>query len=106
MMRTAALASPLVWFANHTAQFALAPLACRWHSNVVLWVVAAIALALVAASGSAAWAEWGKSAQATEPSAAAVMPPWLAASGVILSASFFIVIVAQMIPTFILGWCA
>jgi len=106
-MRAAALASPLVWFANHTAQFALAPLACRWHSNLILWIIAAIALALDAVSGFVAWSAWGtRDAEAEPPSAAVVMQPWLAASGVILAVSFFLVIIAQMIPTFILGWCA
>lgn len=102
MTRAAALASPVIWFANHSVQFALAPLACRWQSNVILWIVAAAALLLDVGCGAVAWHAW----QRAEESAVSIMPPWLALSGVVLSASFFIVIVAQMIPTFILGWCA
>jgi hypothetical protein len=101
MMRTAALASPLIWFANHTAQFALAPLACLWHSNLVLWIVAAAALLLDSACGVVAWSAWQKGAD----QGAAPMPPWLAMSGVMLSASFFVVIAAQMIPILMLAGC-
>jgi hypothetical protein len=49
------------------------------------------------------WGAWQRGN--TEPQAAP-MPTWLAMSGVVLSVSFFIIIVAQMIPTLILGWCA
>jgi predicted lysophospholipase L1 biosynthesis ABC-type transport system permease subunit len=101
MIRTVALASPLIWFANHVAQFALAPLACVWHSNVVLWSVAAAALLVDAGCGVVAWSAWQKRAgEDTAP-----MPPWLALSGVILSAGFFVVIAAQTIPILMLAGC-
>ena len=101
MIRAAALASPLIWFANHAAEFALAPLACLWHSNMVLWTVAAVALLLDSGCGVVAWSAWQKRADEN----AAPMPPWLAMSGVILSASFFVVIAAQMIPILMLAGC-
>jgi hypothetical protein len=103
MMKTAALASPVIWFANHTVQFALAPLACVWQSNLILWIVFTVALVLDAGCGAVSWGAWQRGN--TEPQAAP-MPTWLAMSGVVLSVSFFIIIVAQMIPTLILGWCA
>ena len=33
------------------------------------------------------------------------MPPWLAMSGIVLSASFFLMIAAQMIPVLMLAGC-
>jgi hypothetical protein len=110
-MRTIALASPLVWFANHAAQFALAPLACLWKSNLILWIVFIAALVLDAACGAVAWNAWRRapssgSGQEAAAAEAGIMPPWLAISGVSLSIAFFIIITAQMIPTLILGWCA
>jgi len=101
MTRTAALASPLVWFANQVAQFALAPLACVWHSNLMLWIVAAAALLLDTGCGVVAWSAWQKRADED----AMPMPPWLALSAVMLSASFFVVIVAQTIPILMLAGC-
>lgn len=101
MIRTAALASPLIWFANHLAQFALAPWACLWHSNLVLWIVAAAALLLDAACGFVAWS----AGQRPAGKDAAPVPPWLAMSGVMLSAGFFVVIAAQMIPSLMLAGC-
>lgn len=100
LFRLMALSSPIVWFASHTAQFALAPLTCAWRSNAILWLASAIALMLDAGSGLFAWSQCKP-----EPQNAAVMPRWLALSGVLLSAAFFLVIVAQAIPTFILGGC-
>ena len=105
MTRTAALASPLIWFANHTAQFALSPLACVWHSNLVLWIVVGTALLLDAGCGLVAWSAWQKRAPEGMPESAP-MPPWLAMSGVVLSAGFFIVIIAQAIPDLMLAGCA
>jgi len=102
-----AFASPIVWFTSHWAGFALAPVTCTAQSNMALWLVAIIALLLVGVSGVTAWAQWshrqedGAKSQATS----GTMPGWLAMSGVVLAGSFFIVIVAQTIPTLILRGC-
>jgi hypothetical protein len=93
------LGSPIVWFANYETQFALSPLACAWNSNAILLIVAAVALLLVAGSGVAAWFRWQ-----TLPENS--MPRGIAMSGMILSGSFLIVIVAQAIPDVMLGGCA
>jgi hypothetical protein len=99
MKSVAALASPVIWFASHGVQFALAPLTCTWQSNVILWLATALALLLDAASGYIAWNQWQRSGSA------ASIPPWLATSGVALSAGFFLVILAQAIPALMLPGC-
>jgi hypothetical protein len=101
---SAAFASPLVWFASQAAQFALAPLTCAWHSNAILWIASAIALALVACSGLIAWQQWSQGQQQTSGDAV-FMPRWLSMSAIVLSASFFLVILAQAIPTFMMRSC-
>jgi hypothetical protein len=105
VIRVSALASPVIWFASHATQFALAPLACAWHSNSILWMAAGVAMFLDLCSGWAAWSAWQR-----QPAAGmtdkAPMPLWLAMSGIILSASFFLVIVAQTIPSLMLEGCA
>ena len=94
LLTTAVLASPLVWFASHSAQFALSPWTCPWRSNIALWLVVFVALLLDAGSGILAWKQ--------QPD---VMPRWLSISGAALSAGFFVVIVAQAIPVLMLGGC-
>jgi hypothetical protein len=100
-IRICALASPVIWFASHGVQFALAPLACAWQSNAILWMGAGAALLLELGSGWAAWMAWKR-----QPETGAPMPRWLSASGMALSASFFLVIVAQSIPNLMLRGCS
>lgn len=100
MIRVAAFASPLIWFANQTIQFALTPLTCPWQSNAILWTATIAALLLEVGSGMAAWVAW--SHRQTDPP----MPAWLSMSAMVLSGSFFIVIVAQAIPSLLLRGCA
>ena len=95
-LRGVSLGAPLIWFANHGAQFALAPLACAQRSNAVLWIVAIVALLLDAGCGLAAWTLWHGG---EKPNTV------VAASGMALSVSFFIVILAQMIPSLMMAAC-
>jgi hypothetical protein len=104
-IRIAALASPVIWFASHAIQFALAPLTCQWQSNAILWIVAGAALLLEVISGWAAWIAWQRH-PAAEVRGAHPMPRWLSLSGMVLSGSFFLVIAAQSIPSLMLGGCA
>jgi hypothetical protein len=104
LVMAAALASPLIWFASQGAGFALAPVTCMAQSNAGLWFVSVIALLLVCGSGYAAWMQWSRTGE-TDPPASEAMPRWLAISGVVLAGGFFIVIVAQAIPTLILHGC-
>jgi hypothetical protein len=101
----AALASPVIWFVSEWAAFALAPLTCSARSNAALWIVAVVALLLVCGSGFVAWTQWNERQPDGDQPSGAVMPRWLAISAVVLSGSFIIVIVAQTIPSLILGGC-
>lgn len=105
VIRVAALASPVIWFASHAIQFAVAPLTCPWQSKAILWMVAGAALLLELVSGWAAWIAWQRR-QTAGTSGPAPMPGWLSLSGMVLSGSFFLVIVAQSIPSLVLGGCA
>lgn len=105
LIAAAMLGSPIIWFASHWAGFALAPVACTAQSNAGLWLVAIIALLLVGGSGATAWTQWSARSETGATSSAERMPVWLAMGGVVLAASFFILIVAQAIPTLILHGC-
>ncbi|HWF07945.1 MAG TPA: hypothetical protein VG297_05745 [Bryobacteraceae bacterium] len=105
LLAAAALASPLIWFASLWAGFALAPITCTSRSNAALWIVAAASLLLVCGSGVVAWSQWNQPQPEGNLPARAPMPRWLAMSGIVLSGGFFIVIVAQAIPSLILNGC-
>jgi hypothetical protein len=102
LIRVAVLSSPVIWFAS---QFALAPLTCQWQSNEILWMVTGAGLILELISGWAAWTAWQFRPANGMPDTPA-MPRWLSLSGMVLSGSFFLVIVAQAIPSLMLGGCA
>lgn len=100
------LAGPAVWFLNMEASFALAPWVCQWQSNLVPGLTAAIALAIVATSGLLARYEWQRlEVPSGDPQPAEPRPRAMALGGMLLSGLFFIVIVAQTIPTLQLGLC-
>jgi hypothetical protein len=83
---------PLAWFASMEANFALAPLACSQHQKGILLLVSGLAFGLVVASGLLAWTQRDFRRR-------------LAVAGIVLSALFTLVIVAQAIPNLILGGC-
>ena len=87
------LVSPAIWFASFLAAFAVAPLTCAHHSNGLLWLISGLALALNCLNGFAAWRIWERT------------PGWLAMSGILVSAGFFIVIAAQAIPSLLMPGC-
>jgi hypothetical protein len=84
--------APIAWFASLGANFALAPLACSAHGKSILWLISATALGLAIASGLWAWTQ-------------RMLYRRLAVAGALTSALFSIVIIAQAIPTLMLGGC-
>ena len=100
------LAGPAAWFLNMEASFALVPLVCQWHSGFVPGLTAAIALAIVAASGLLARYEWQRlEVHSGDPQPAEPRPRAMALGGMLLSGLFFVVILAQTIPTLELELC-
>jgi hypothetical protein len=103
----AVLAGPLIWFTAMQTNFVLAPWACAFGWKPALYVVSIIALAIVAGSGLLAHKHWKQLGEADAHEAGGSLPAnrALAIGGMGLSAMFFLVIVAQTIPQFILGSC-
>jgi hypothetical protein len=100
------LTGPIIWFANLEANFAVAGWVCAWRSRLVLAVISAVALAVVAASGLVAWREhYGLQRQADAPVTGSPALRVMAIGGAILSAMFFVVILAQVVPTIFLDGC-
>jgi hypothetical protein len=83
---------PFVWFINLEASFAWAPLTCAGHGKGPLYVMTAVSLALTAASGLFFWTRWNERRI-------------FAIGGIALSVLFVLAIVAQAIPTVMMGGC-
>lgn len=104
---TGVLAGPIVWLMSFEANFALAPWACIFQAKLALYIVSAIAFALAVASGLLAWSQWNEVGREWPDAGGSVISRAriMAAGGVLLSAMFAIVIVAQAIPEIILAPC-
>jgi hypothetical protein len=104
---TGILAGPTVWLLSFEANFALAPWACEFNNKIALIVVTLVALILVAGSGLLAWREWNAVGKVWPGGAGGALAREriMAAGGVLFSAMFFLVILAQGIPNLLMGAC-
>ena len=104
---TGILAGPIIWLISFEAKFALAPWACVAQGKLGLYSVSILALILAAASGLLAWHEWKVVGQTAPGDSDGTLPRTriMAIGGVLLSALFFLVILAQAIPEVILKAC-
>jgi small-conductance mechanosensitive channel len=104
---TGILAGPVVWLLSFEANFALAPWACEFNNKLALFLVAIFALVLVAGSGLLAWCEWNATGKVWPGGAGGPLARErvMAGCGILLSAMFFVVIVAQAVPNLLLGAC-
>jgi len=97
------LAAPSAWFISLSANFALAPLACVSSGRVWLQVVSAVSLLIAAASGFVAYSAWREYGPAEGAPAERIRN--MALAGLVLSAGFSLVILAQWIPNILLAGC-
>ena len=104
---TGVLAAPIVWLISFEANFALAPLACTLETKLALYIISICALALAAGSGLLAWKQWKELGQEWpgEGGETISRARIMAVGGVLMSAMFFLVILAQAIPEVLLGAC-
>ncbi len=104
---TGLLAGPVIWLLSFEANFALAPWACEFQAKLALYVVSIIALILAASSYLLAWRQWKELGKEWPGEAGGTLARSrvMAGGGVLTSALFFLVILAQSIPELILGAC-
>lgn len=101
------LAGPTAFLSNLQINYMLATLAC---DDAVPWLhlTALATLALAGGGGALAWHEWRRTGGEWPGEAEGPVPRsrFMAMLGLLTSALFALVIVAQWIPVFILGPCA
>jgi hypothetical protein len=104
---TAVLAGPVVWLFSFEANYVLAPWACTFQAKLALYLVSLVALLLCAASGIMAWRQWTELGKEWPGNGGGVLPRAriMAIGGVLLSALFFLVVLAQAIPEVLLEAC-
>jgi hypothetical protein len=107
MLWAGILVSPIVWFLNLEANFALAPLACSGGGKPALYFVSVISLIVVAAAAGLSWVQWRSLEQEPAGQRARPLPPRraMALGGAALSSLFFLVILAQAIPSLMMAGC-
>lgn len=104
---TPILASPAVWFFTFLANYALAPLACIKEAKLILILVWLAGFIITGGAGLLALNEWRqvKVIEADAHGAPSERVRTMALAGLVLSAAFLVVIVAQSLPDFILAGC-
>ena len=101
------LAGPIIWLTQFEINFILAPLACAFGWKWVVLLIMLVSVLAIGWAGLLSWRVWSAAGkqwpedEAVEISRVRLM----AVGGVILSAGFAMVVIAQSIPTFILGAC-
>jgi hypothetical protein len=107
LLWTPILASPAVWFVTLLANFALAPLPCSGPAETIRRGISLLALVMIGAAGLLAWWLWKRNRADPLPAQGAPVERVraMALSGVVLSAGFFLVILAQSLPDFMLTGC-
>jgi hypothetical protein len=91
VLGTGLVLAPMAWFVSLAVNLALAPVACAGHRDILL-LVSTAALGLAVAGGILAWSQRDFHQR-------------VAVSGMVCSALFAMVIVAQAIPNLMLGGC-
>ena len=101
------LGGPLIWFITFGVGYGVAVSACGWNSKPALYTISVIALLLTAAFGVGAWSQWRRMGRELPSEAGGPVPAsrTLASGGVILSALFCVIILAQIITQAILEPC-
>ena len=107
LLWTGVLLAPVVWATQMEINYLLVPYACMTGHRVALYLVTLAALILAAAGGFIAWRNWQEAGREWPDDAgdARTRSRFMAVLGLLTSSMFFLVILAQGIPDFILHPC-
>ena len=100
---------PLIYLLSFLTVYNLVPARCQGHSGTMLiaHLVHLVTLILVVLAGVLAWHEWRRlgAERAREEGGALGTDRFMAELGILTSAMFTIVVIAQWFPTFVLNPC-
>jgi len=101
------LAAPVAWLVNLLLSYSLVLWACSTGRQYTLHLVTLAMLLVAAGGGLMAWRAWQQAGSEWHNEAGGVLPRsrFMAAMGILLSGLFFLVILAQGIPSFVLSAC-
>ena len=106
LLWTPIIVSPLAWFTAMLINFALTPLPCNGSAPLARAAVWIGALVVTAAAGMLGWSlRRENTGEHAAQGAAAHRVRAMALAGAVLSASFFLVIIAQAMPDLLLAGC-
>ena len=95
-------AGPIAWIINLQLRYALVTWACERGSR---WVLTSIGIPMIAVCAVGAWLSWQGLAIGNEESPYPMRVRFMAVGGMLLSAAFFLTIVAGTIPDFFFRPC-
>ena len=103
----ALLTGPVVWFASMLVNLGLTSQLCARGWKWLMFTIVVIALVVTALAGVLAWRLWRQAGLELpgESGGKVGARRTLGFAGVLLSAGFFVVIIAQLAPTLMLGGC-
>ena len=102
------LGAPAAWGMQLQAGFSLVPWVCKTHHYWVLHAITLAAVLLAAAGGYVSWRDWqaaGRGSPDETDGGPTARTRFLGALGVIVSAMFVLLIIAQGVASFFLDAC-
>lgn len=103
---TGVLAGPLAWGLQMQARYSLVPWVCKNGGEILIHLIAIMALLITAVGAYAGWRGWQAGAEEEETTSPVVARArFMGGLGLLTSAMFFLVIIAQEIPTFFFHPC-
>jgi len=101
------VAGPLAWMFQQQASYLLVKFACKYGWHLPFHMVSLLALLLIVGGAFVAWHTWRQTGREWPSGSGGARPRsrFMAVLGLLLSGLFFVVIIAQSIPSFILSPC-
>lgn len=106
MLWASVLAGPVFWLCSFQAKFSFVPWACASQNKGILFLPTLIAILLTAGAGVLAWRQWKELGETiSEEGNPLARSRFMALGGMVFSAGFALVILAQAVPDAILEAC-
>jgi hypothetical protein len=102
---TGVLAGPVAWGLHMQTNYSLVPWVCKNGGEIFIHLVTIAALLITAVGALAAWRGWQQGRDEEEANGEGSRSHFMGALGLLTSGMFFLVIIAQEIPSFIFHPC-